>query len=166
MPGVLVVVLAGAVVAACGTSGTASAPTTTAPPHDGVVKAATLPHYGTVLVDSSGHTLYAYSLDTAASLHCTGSCTLSWRPLLTKGPPRAGSGVSSSLLSTVRRGRLDQVVYAGHPLYTYVADAEPGETRGQDVVFLGVWQMVAPSGQFVTTSPPRQSYPVPTLPRR
>ena len=37
----------------------------------------------------------------------------------------------------------------GRPLYTYSADASPGDTNGQDVN--GVWFVVDPDGNLVQT---------------
>ena len=40
------------------------------------------------------------------------------------------------------------MTYAGHPLYTYAADAKPGDVKGQNLDQFGAeWYVLAPSGQ-------------------
>ncbi len=40
------------------------------------------------------------------------------------------------------------MTYAGHPLYTYVADKKPGDTTGNDFTsFGGQWYALTPAGQ-------------------
>ena len=84
---------------------------------------------GRVLVDSHGKTLYLWAHDKAHKSTCNGDCAEYWPPLLTSGRPVAAAGVKAALLGTTRRsdGRI-QITYAGHPLYTYVADTGPGQT--------------------------------------
>jgi hypothetical protein len=62
--------------------------------------------------------------------------------------PTAGSGLNPSLLGTTPRSDGDrQVTYNGHPLYTYVGDKNPGDTKGQGVnAFGGGWFVVSPAG--------------------
>src|SRR5690242_3623008 len=73
---------------------------------------------GRILVDSSGFTLYRFSIDPRNKDRCVmvSECTQVWRPLTTSGRPIAGPGVNASLLSTIRlpSGK-KQVTYAGHP---------------------------------------------------
>jgi predicted lipoprotein with Yx(FWY)xxD motif len=78
-----------------------------------------------------------------------------WPALLTKGAPLAGSGVNPNLLGTVTRTDLpglpsvQQVTYAGQPLYRFFLDETPGETEGanlDDPVTspAGIWYLVNP----------------------
>jgi predicted lipoprotein with Yx(FWY)xxD motif len=73
---------------------------------------------------------------------------------VTTGRPRAGPGIAAGKLKTVpRRGsRLRQVTYAGHPLYTTVADERAGDTEGQG--FLGTWFVIGRSGRQVGKASP------------
>jgi len=86
---------------------------------------------GTILVNSRGFTLYAFSRDgrnADACVKITG-CIQIWPAVTTAGKPVAGPGVKASLLGSIPyRGSLEQVTYAGHPLYTYTGDEGPGET--------------------------------------
>ena len=41
-----------------------------------------------------------------------------------------------------------QVTYAGHPLYTYVADKKPGEANGNDISSFGApWYALHGNGE-------------------
>jgi predicted lipoprotein with Yx(FWY)xxD motif len=44
---------------------------------------------------------------------------------------------SSKLGTTERKDGTTQVTYAGWPLYTYIADKQPGEDNGTDVDAFG-----------------------------
>jgi predicted lipoprotein with Yx(FWY)xxD motif len=103
---------------------------------------------GTILVDSSGFTVYLFAKDTGTSSTCYGACAGIWPPVLTTGAPVAGSGADASLLGTTKRtdGKL-QVTYAGHPLYYYTGDSKAGQTNGQGQdQFGGKWYAVTPNG--------------------
>jgi predicted lipoprotein with Yx(FWY)xxD motif len=116
---------------------------------DGVVAAAKNPDLGTILVDSSGFTLYDFHKDRGATSACYGGCAALWPPLTTSGAPRAMSGAEQSKLGTTKRkdGTM-QVTYAGHPLYTYAADKEPGQANGNDIDDFGAeWYALQPSGE-------------------
>jgi predicted lipoprotein with Yx(FWY)xxD motif len=105
---------------------------------------------GMILVNGRGHTLYAFTRDGKNKDRCvtTSGCTSTWPPMTSAGKPTAGPGVKSSKLSTIKLSNgSHQVTYAGHPLYTYVADSSAGET---DYVgarqFGGTWQAVNAAG--------------------
>ena len=105
--------------------------------------------YGPILVDADGRTLYLFLADTHGKSTCDGSCARVWPPLRASASTKAGTGISSSLLGTVRRDDgTAQVVYHHHPLYTMVADKAPGQMVGQ--AFLGTWFVVSPHGNAVT----------------
>ena len=107
---------------------------------------------GTYLTDGSGRTLYRFAADTGSSSTCTGSCAHYWPPMLAKGAAKAGSGASNSALGTTKRADgTRQVTYAGHPVYYYLGDAKPGDTKGQGLNLSGgLWWVVAPSGANIT----------------
>jgi len=82
--------------------------------------------------------------------------TILWPALLTDGAPIAGPGVNPTLLGTVTRTdvltgqSVQQVTYAGQPLYRFVFDDEPGDTQGADLFDpvtspTGTWYLVDPS---------------------
>jgi predicted lipoprotein with Yx(FWY)xxD motif len=108
---------------------------------------------GRILVTGSGRTLYAFAHDGRNRDRCVSisGCTGVWPTLTVRGGPHAGAGVRGSLLSTIRlsNGR-HQVTYAGHPLYSYVADSGPGQTSYVGVSqFGGTWLALRASGATV-----------------
>jgi predicted lipoprotein with Yx(FWY)xxD motif len=79
-----------------------------------------------------------------------------WPALLTKGAPIAGPGVNHALLGTVTRtdvvagASVQQVTYAGLPLYRFFLDETPAETDGANLFDpvtspTGTWYLVAPA---------------------
>jgi predicted lipoprotein with Yx(FWY)xxD motif len=106
---------------------------------------------GSALSDSHGRALYFRALDSRTST-CYGSCAVAWPPLLTAAKPVAGHGVKQSLLGTTKRrdGKL-QVTYAGHPLYYFGGDLQPGEITGQGTA--STWWLVTPAGVKIAKLP-------------
>ena len=157
-------------VAACGASG-ATASGSVSSPSSGTagsagssassavtVSAKSVPGVGTVLVNGQGQTLYLLTSEKGGKITCTGSdgCTKIWPeitlPQGTTAAARPGSGVTSSLLGTVKdaSGNLE-VTYNGWPLYTYAADSGPGVAHGQGIAtFGGTWYVLNASGDPVT----------------
>jgi predicted lipoprotein with Yx(FWY)xxD motif len=116
----------------------------------GVVAVAKSPEAGTtILVDSKGFTLYDFHKDKGTKSACYGACASTWPPLTTSGTPHAMNGAEASQLGTTKRSDgTVQVTYAGHPLYTYVADTKPGEAKGNDFSSFGAqWYALKPSGE-------------------
>ena len=108
---------------------------------------------GMILVNARGHTLYAFTKDAKNKDRCitTSGCTSTWPVVTSAGRPTAGPGVKRAKLSTIKLSNgSHQVTYAGHPLYTYVADSSAGET---DYVgakqFGGTWLAVNAAGATV-----------------
>lgn len=143
----LTLALAGAASAATMASAQSS------PPAAGASRTATvqLRHtkLGSVLVNSSGHTLYEFTLDRGDKSSCAGisGCPSAWPALKSSGRPTAGPDVRASLLSTTGG---HQVTYAGHPLYTYAGDVSAGETSYVGAKsFGGTWYALNASGGAV-----------------
>jgi predicted lipoprotein with Yx(FWY)xxD motif len=104
--------------------------------------------YGTILVTSSGQTLYLDSADKAGHPACTGGCLSTWPPLKASGTLKAAGSAKSSLLATTKiSGGAKQVTYAGHPLYTYASDSKSTPTSGQGV---SGFYVVGPTGAKIT----------------
>jgi predicted lipoprotein with Yx(FWY)xxD motif len=119
--------------------------------------------------DHAGCSLYLLTSDqlhamTSAPFACSDNpnplgapCdSILWPALLTDGAPIAGPGVNPTLLGTVTRddmpfgGSVQQVTYAGQPLYRFIFDEEPGETEGANLFDpvtspTGTWYLVDPS---------------------
>jgi predicted lipoprotein with Yx(FWY)xxD motif len=144
-----VVPLAALAIAACGGSSGATAATT---PTTSSGASATVGvangSLGSILVNSTGRTLYLFEADSATRSACTGACATAWPPLLATGTPTAGTGLTASKLATISRsGTAKQVTYNGHPLYLFAGDKKPGDVSGQGVTAFGAaWFAVTPSG--------------------
>jgi predicted lipoprotein with Yx(FWY)xxD motif len=104
---------------------------------------------GMILVEGKGMTVYDFHKDKGGTPMCYGACTQIWPPVLTTSAPQPGNGASASMLGTVeRKDGTMQVTYAGHPLYTYLADKKPGETNGNDVTDFGAqWYALMGNGE-------------------
>jgi len=144
-----VIPIAALAIAACGGGGNAA---TAATPKTSSGASATVgvanSGLGSILVDSTGHTLYLFKADVGAKSACTGACATAWPPLLAKGKPTAGTGLTASELGTIKRsGGNRQVTYNGHPLYLFIKDQKAGQTTGQGVTAFGApWFALTPSG--------------------
>lgn len=108
---------------------------------------------GEILVDGSGHTLYLFTKDTHDKDSCAkvAGCLETWPALTTTRRPVAGAHVRTSLLGTIElHGRVRQVTYAGHPLYTYALDFVRRSTFniGADE-YGGAWYAVNAAGEAV-----------------
>ena len=104
---------------------------------------------GSILVSSSGRTLYEFTRDHANKNSCVAisGCSEVWPSLKASGRPTAGSGIKASLLSTTGG---HQVTYAGHPLYTYSGDSGPGKTSYVGFKsFGGTWYAINAAGGTV-----------------
>ena len=130
--------------------------------------------YGRVLVVGSGPyagcSLYVLTSDelhalSGAQFACSDNANVLkepcdtglWPALLTKGAPLAGRGVNPRLLGTVTRTDLpglpavQQVTYAGQPLYRFFLDEAAGDTQGANLddpvtSTPGIWYLVNPRG--------------------
>ncbi len=96
----------------------------------------------TVLKNTQGLTLYYFMPDTATKVACTGGCASNWPPLLaTSGTPTSDPALPGQL--TVLNGANgSQVVYNGHPLYTFSKDSASGDANGQGIG--GKWFAATP----------------------
>lgn len=64
--------------------------------------------------------VYTDSKDSKDHSACTGTCALTWMPVLTTAAPQAGMGVSKKALGEIRRADgTTQLTYEGKPLYFY-----------------------------------------------
>jgi predicted lipoprotein with Yx(FWY)xxD motif len=114
-----------------------------------ILSLASSPKLGLILVDAEGMTVYDFHKDKGTTSACYAACAEGWPPVLTEGEPQVGNGASSSKLGTTeRKDGTTQVTYAGHPLYTFVADKKPGEANGNDVsAFGGQWYALKGNGE-------------------
>jgi predicted lipoprotein with Yx(FWY)xxD motif len=158
---------------ACSTSSTSSSDKATAPPAPASAQAsspaaaASAPASGAAavtvglksisgiedmaLVDGKGRALYLWEADTNGTSTCTGACAAAWPPVTVSGTAQAGSGVTQSLLGTVKRADgTEQVTYNHHPLYYFVGDTGPGMAKGQDSKAFGAdWYVLNAKGSKI-----------------
>ena len=105
---------------------------------------------GTILVTSSGKTIYLDTGDKSGHFACTGACAKAWPPLSTSGKPKAAGKVKASMLGTIKNGKVTQVTYNGHPLYTFASDTSGSPTSGEGV---NGFFVVSPTGAKITHAP-------------
>jgi predicted lipoprotein with Yx(FWY)xxD motif len=106
---------------------------------------------GAILVDGAGRTLYLFEKDQGTTSFCYGACAGGWPPDTTNGAPRAGAGVSGSLLgTTTRTDGKTEVTYHGHPLYYFAGDRKPGDTNGEGLKAFGAeWYVLSAAGNKI-----------------
>jgi predicted lipoprotein with Yx(FWY)xxD motif len=145
--------------AAAGSSSASSASNAGASASSAVtVSAKSVSGLGTVLVNQKGQTLYMLTSEKGGKITCTASngCLHAWPEInLPSGTTaaKAGSGVQSSLLGTVKGGAgKTEVTYNGWPLYTFIGDSSAGMAKGQGISnFGGTWYVLNSSGNPVTS---------------
>ena len=150
--GLLLAVALGAslALAACGSSSSGKASTTTTKASTSssasgtaVVATTSNAKFGTILVDSSGKTLYTLTSGGHA-VACTGACVSVWPPLLRPAgvtSATGGPGVTGLGVTTTSGGQ--QVTQAGLPLYRFAGDSAAGVANGDGInSFGGVWHVV------------------------
>ena len=108
---------------------------------------------GTILVSSTGRSLYHDGSEKGGVILCSGACATQWPPLLVAAGAKATAepGAKASLLGTIKRpdGKV-QVTYHGMPLYLYSGDKKAGDVKGQGSG--GIWHVISPSGLVITTA--------------
>jgi predicted lipoprotein with Yx(FWY)xxD motif len=109
---------------------------------------------GVFLVDGQNRTLYAFDADPEGTSGCYDTCATAWPPLATTGDPTAAGDASDKKLSkSTRTDGITQVLYGGHPLYTFSQDTAPGQTTGQGLTQQGgMWWVVGVDGTPIKTS--------------
>ena len=107
--------------------------------------------YGRILADGHGRALYLFTADQGKASSCSGDCATAWPPYTVKSKPTGVSGAKPGKVGTTRRddGKL-QATYAGHPVYYYQGDREPGQVLCQAVnEFGGYWYVLRGNGKAV-----------------
>ncbi len=111
----------------------------------------------TILVNSSGMTLYKFSADSGGKSGCSGTCATVWPPVTVASgaTPKGGSGASGTFGTITRSDGTLQVTYNGDPLYTFSGDTTAGATNGQNITSDGgTWTVVTASGASTTPVAP------------
>jgi predicted lipoprotein with Yx(FWY)xxD motif len=147
---------AAALVAACGSSGgsTASSGTSGKAAPNTVVSARQLSGIGTVLVNSSGMTIYTPKepVEVKGNVRCTGSCLSFWFPVKASSANPGSDGLPGKLGTIHLPDGTAQLTYNGRPLYTFRLDTSAGQAHGNNFSdsFNGIrftWQVVTASGK-------------------
>ena len=107
-----------------------------------VVKTAKSSTLGTIVVDSTGKTVYTLT-NGSQQVPCSGACLQVWPAVsLPAGTTKAtGTGVSNvAAMGT-------QVTIGGAPVYTFSGDTAAGSTNGEGITsFGGTWHVVKVGG--------------------
>jgi predicted lipoprotein with Yx(FWY)xxD motif len=145
----LSVILVGLVVAACGSTAAPAASTSPSPSGVNVVAEVTKAVKGqneVVLTNTNAMTLYYLTSDTSTTLACQGTCATFWPPLLlATGDPASALAVPGKFtVGANANGR--QVLYNGHPLYTFSKDKTSNDANGEGInAFGGTWHVATPN---------------------
>lgn len=88
------------------------------------------PKFGKILTDSVGTTVYFTEQEMDGTTRCTQACLKLWTPVGMPMDAQAGSKIDG--LGTVKRADngQNQLTYQGKPLYTFILDSGPGDTKG------------------------------------
>ena len=89
--------------------------------------------------------VYTFTKDSASASACTGSCAVSWPPVLTESTPGVTNSITASKIGTIKRADgTEQVTYNGKPLYLYSLESQGTTKQGK--------KDIAGSGAGVTAS--------------
>ncbi len=99
---------------------------------------------GNYLSTGSGVTLYEFADDVpnSGTSACTGTCATIWIPFFAKNLTLSSNLTASSFTQITRPNGSQQLVYDGHPLYSYVYDKTPFSINGNG--FEGLWHVAKP----------------------
>jgi predicted lipoprotein with Yx(FWY)xxD motif len=137
---------AAVLVAACGSSGGGTASsggggnsktggtTGKAAAAKGAISTRQLSGVGTVLVNSSGMTIYTPKspAESRGKIKCTGSCLSFWFPVSSSSAKPSSGGLPGKLTSIQRPDGKTQLTYNGRPLYTFRLDTAAGQDHGNN----------------------------------
>ena len=113
----------------------------------------------TILVNSTGRSLYSLSVERHGKFICkTSACLSLWAPLTVRKGTKPTGVVG---LGTIKRpdGKI-QVAYRGAPLYTFSKDTKRGDVKGNGFKDVGVWRVVVVSkgNTASAATPPAPGY--------
>ncbi len=132
--------------AAVGPTTTASA-ATAAPSIVGVADNA----LGSIVVDSKGRTLYAFTKDVDGTSTCVDGCAKAWPAVLVNGDIAVGTGLDKGQFTTVARvDGTKQLKLGKWPLYYFSGDTAAGETNGQGSG--GSWFVIGKDAKLIKGS--------------
>jgi predicted lipoprotein with Yx(FWY)xxD motif len=114
---------------------------------------------GSTLVDAHGRTVYLFAADKPNVSKLSRAGFGVWPAFTATRVPRAAHGVSAANIGLIAGPNgTRQVTYNRHPLYYYVGDQKPGDTRGQGLNQFGaLWYVLSPSGNATTKTASSQA---------
>ncbi len=118
---------AGLLLAACSSGGAASGSDS----GDKVLAVKEHPDIGSILVDSSGRTLYFADQESGGKIQCVDQCLSFWFPVTVKDG-KAPPGVKDVTVVHRQDNNQDQLAYQGKPLYTFKQDGSAGDVSGNN----------------------------------
>jgi predicted lipoprotein with Yx(FWY)xxD motif len=134
-------------------------PTSTMVPTADSVRVASNAQYGSILVDTSGKTLYYLTKDSPenGTSTCYNQCVVIW-PVFHAAPLIVSPPLSSADFGEITRTTGEkQTTFKGWPLYYYQNDTTAGDVKGYGIN--GVWYVISPTGivtQATTVTPTAQ----------
>jgi predicted lipoprotein with Yx(FWY)xxD motif len=148
------VVVAALVAVVVATSGASTNKTTPSAAAGSAISVKQTP-LGPTLVDANGRTLYLFNADKPNVSKLSAAGQAIWPPFTASAKPRALGGAIARRIGTIAHGGgRAQITYNGHPLYYYVGDHGPGQTRGQGLNQFGaLWYVLSANGSAVTSAP-------------
>ena len=106
---------------------------------------------GTILVDASGKTMYAFTKDVDGVPTCAGGCATAWPPVLVNDDAAkalADSKLDQRLFTIVDRpDGTKQLKIGKWPMYYFSGDTGAGETNGQGSG--GSWFVIGPDAKLI-----------------
>jgi predicted lipoprotein with Yx(FWY)xxD motif len=162
---VLTLALVGLVAACTGAGGSTTAPSvrpaTAAPSVAASVPASVTANGPTVSASTAGYfvgpngmSLYTFDVDAPGKSNCSGDCLANWPPLAVAnaGAITVGSGLDAAAFTAITRddGSM-QVAFNSLPLYFFVGDKAPGDTKGDGVG--GKWHLAMASSAPASSAP-------------
>jgi predicted lipoprotein with Yx(FWY)xxD motif len=109
-------------------------PDTTTPPDNTPKKTAVMladnATFGKLMTDSTGKTLYFFSLDADGKSACTGGCVAAWPVFYNENLTLDTTLVTTDFAVITRADGSKQNTYKGWPLYYYAGDAKAGDITG------------------------------------
>ena len=91
---------------------------------------------GGLMTNAEGRTLYTFDKDSAGRSVCNGSCAVAWPPFVAQDDAKN----NGRFTIVIRNDGARQWALDGKPLYYFVADARPGDFRGDGQG--GVWHVI------------------------
>jgi predicted lipoprotein with Yx(FWY)xxD motif len=107
---------------------------------------------GSIVVDSKGRTLYAFTKDVDGTSTCADGCAKAWPAVVVKGDIVVGNRLDKGQFSSVARADGTKQLKLGKwPLYYYFSgDAAAGETNGQGAG--GSWFVIGKDAKLIKGS--------------